>query len=227
MKNSKHILICTLLLLGSWMYGSAQEIKGLVFDLQSSQRLSDVLIENLQNKKSVRSNADGSFTIPGQKNDYLVLHAKGYERDTAFVYQEGVSRIYLIRDKSIIRIDEVTVSRMTDSRLNMEIAKAKNNSQAVETSKNRGGLRISPSRLFGKEAKIARNSIRVLELEQEQRMVDRVFTNELILSLIKLPNDQLALFKDKYRPSYEFVKQARKEDLTAYILDAYAKFKKQ
>ena len=67
MKNSKHILICTLLLLGSWMYGSAQEIKGLVFDLQSSQRLSDVLIENLQNKKSVRSNADGSFTIPGQK----------------------------------------------------------------------------------------------------------------------------------------------------------------
>src|SRR5690606_20490268 len=97
----------------------------------------------------------------------------------------------------------------------------------VETSKNRGGLRISPSRLFGKEAKIARNSIRVLELEQEQRMVDRVFTNELILSLIKLPNDQLALFKDKYRPSYEFVKQARKEDLTAYILDAYAKFKKQ
>ncbi len=227
MKNSKHILICTLLLLGSWMYGSAQEIKGLVFDLQSSQRLSDVLIENLQNKKSVRSNADGSFTIPGQKNDYLVLHAKGYERDTAFVYQDGVSRIYLIRDKSIIRIDEVTVSRMTDSRLNMEIAKAKNNSQAVETSKNRGGLRISPSRLFGKEAKIARNSIRVLELEQEQRMVDRVFTDELILSLIKLPNDQLALFKDKYRPSYEFVKQARKEDLTAYILDAYAKFKKQ
>ncbi len=227
MKNSKHILICTLLLLGSWMYGSAQEIKGLVFDLQSSQRLSDVLIENLQNKKSVRSNADGSFTIPGQKNDYLVLHAKGYERDTAFVYQDGVSRIYLIRDKSIIRLDEVTVSRMTDSRLNMEIAKAKNNSQAVETSKNRGGLRISPSRLFGKEAKIARNSIRVLELEQEQRMVDRVFTNELILSLIKLPNDQLALFKDKYRPSYEFVKQARKEDLTAYILDAYAKFKKQ
>ncbi|MVZ62033.1 hypothetical protein [Sphingobacterium humi] len=227
MKNSKHILICTLLLLGSWMYGSAQEIKGLVFDLQSSQRLSDVLIENLQNKKSVRSNADGSFTIPGQKNDYLVLHAKGYERDTAFVYQDGVSRIYLIRDKSIIRIDEVTVSRMTDSRLNMEIAKAKNNSQAVETSKTRGGLRISPSRLFGKEAKIARNSIRVLELEQEQRMVDRVFTNELILSLIKLPNDQLALFKDKYRPSYEFVKQARKEDLTAYILDAYAKFKKQ
>lgn len=227
MKNSKHILICTLLLLGSWMYGSAQEIKGLIFDLQSSQRLSDVLIENLQNKKSVRSNADGSFTIPGQKNDYLVLHAKGYERDTAFVYQDGVSRIYLIRDKSIIRIDEVTVSRMTDSRLNMEIAKAKNNSQAVETSKNRGGLRISPSRLFGKEAKIARNSIRVLELEQEQRMVDRVFTNELILSLIKLPNDQLALFKDKYRPSYEFVKQARKEDLTAYILDAYAKFKKQ
>ncbi|MVZ65124.1 hypothetical protein GQF61_04615 [Sphingobacterium sp. DK4209] len=227
MKNIKIIAFLTLILLGNIGIAAAQQIKGLVFDLENSQRLSEVLIENISNNKSTKTAADGSFTIDGKKNDYLVLKGKGYDRDTAFIYQDGISRIYLVRDKSIIRIDEVTVTRMTDSRLNTEIERAKNNSQAVETSKTRGGLRVSPSRLFGKEAKIARNSIKILELEKEQRLVDRTFTNELILSLISLPTDQLALFRDKYRPTYAFIKAARKEDLTAYILDSYAKFKKQ
>lgn len=227
MKSLKKIYIIALLLISNVGLLSAQQIKGLVFDLESSQRLSDVQIENISNNKSTTTASDGSFSIEGKKNDYLVLRAKGYDRDTAFIYQDGVSRIYLVRDKSIIRIDEVTVTRMTDSRLNTEIEKAKNNSKAVETSQSRGGLRVSPSRLFGKEARIARNSIKILELEQEQRLVDRTFTDELILSLIAMPNDQLALFKDKYRPTYAFIKQARKEDLTAYILDSYAKFKKQ
>ncbi len=227
MKNIKIIAFLALILLGNIGIVAAQQIKGLVFDLENSQRLSEVVIENMSNSKSTKTAADGSFTIDGKKNDYLVLKAKGYERDTAFIYQDGISRIYLVRDKSIIRIDEVTVTRMTDSRLNTEIERAKNNSQAVETSKTRGGLRVSPSRLFGREAKIARNSIKILELEKEQRLVDRTFTNELILSLISLPSDQLALFKDKYRPTYAFIKAARKEDLTAYILDSYAKFKKQ
>lgn len=227
MKNIKIIAFLTLILLGNIGIAVAQQIKGLVFDLENSQRLSEVLIENISNNKSTKTAADGSFTIDGKKNDYLVLKGKGYDRDTAFIYQDGISRIYLVRDKSIIRIDEVTVTRMTDSRLNTEIERAKNKSQAVETSKTRGGLRVSPSRLFGKEAKIARNSIKILELEKEQRLVDRTFTNELILSLISLPTDQLALFRDKYRPTYAFIKGARKEDLTAYILDSYAKFKKQ
>lgn len=227
MKNIKIIAFLALILLGNIGIVAAQQIKGLVFDLENSQRLSEVVIENMSNSKSTKTAADGSFTIDGKKNDYLVLKAKGYERDTAFIYQDGISRIYLVRDKSIIRIDEVTVTRMTDSRLNTEIERAKNNSQAVETSKTRGGLRVSPSRLFGREAKIARNSIKILELEKEQRLVDRTFTNELILSLISLPSDQLALFRDKYRPTYAFIKAARKEDLTAYILDSYAKFKKQ
>ncbi|MGH2622738.1 MAG: hypothetical protein ACRDE7_03650, partial [Sphingobacterium sp.] len=88
-----------------------------------------------------------------------------------------------------------------------------------------GGLRISPSRLFGKSAKQARKAIKILELERDNRKVDRVFTDELILSLIPLNNRELPLFKDKFRPSFEFVQGADKEDLVAYILDSYAQFK--
>ncbi|GEM67769.1 hypothetical protein SMI01S_13750 [Sphingobacterium mizutaii NBRC 14946 = DSM 11724] len=215
-----------MLLLGSITFSFAQEIKGIVYDLETSRKLPDVQIKNLRTNDMVKSDLQGNFTIPGKMNDYLSLMVQGYDRDTAFIYQEGITRIYLVNDKSTITIDEVVVSKITDSRLTREIERAKNNSKAVETSTTRGGLRISPSRLFGKEAKQARASIEILEIEREQRNVDRVFTNDAILSLIPMERQDLLLFKDGYRPSYEFIKQASPEDLKAYILDSYAKFKK-
>src|SRR5690606_14143539 len=226
MKIHKNLLLMVMLLLGSITFSFAQEIKGIVYDLETSRKLPDVQIKNLRTNDMVKSDLQGNFTIPGKMNDYLSLMVQGYDRDTAFIYQEGITRIYLVNDKSTITIDEVVVSKITDSRLTREIERAKNNSKAVETSTTRGGLRISPYRLFGKEAKQARASIEILEIEREQRNVDRVFTNDAILSLIPMERQDLLLFKDGYRPSYEFIKQASPEDLKAYILDSYAKFKK-
>lgn len=226
MKIHKNLLLMVMLLLGSITFSFAQEIKGIVYDLETSRKLPDVQIKNLRTNDMVKSDLQGNFTIPGKMNDYLSLMVQGYDRDTAFIYQEGITRIYLVNDKSTITIDEVVVSKITDSRLTREIERAKNNSKAVETSTTRGGLRISPSRLFGKEAKQARASIEILEIEREQRNVDRVFTNDAILSLIPMERQDLLLFKDGFRPSYEFIKQASPEDLKAYILDSYAKFKK-
>lgn len=205
---------------------SAQQLQGIVYDLESSNTLSEVEIRNLRTGEEVITDMQGNFTINAKINDYLSLLAHGYERDTAFIYQEGVNRIYLIRDNSTIFIDEVVVSKITDSHLSREIERAENDSRAVETSQQRGGLRISPSRLFGREAKQARVAIDILKEERERRNVNRVFTNDLILSLIPMEREELLLFKDGYRPSYEFVQQASKEDLVAYIIDAYAKFKK-
>jgi len=225
MKINKKIFFIVMLLLGNITFSFSQEIKGIVYDLETSKKLSDVKIKNLRTNEEVKTDMQGNFTISGKLNDYLSLMTQGYDRDTAFIYQEGINRIYLVNDKSTITIDEVVVSRITDSRLTREIEWAKNNSKAVETSSTRGGLRISPSRLFGKDAKRARSSIEILEIEREQRNVDRVFTDDVILSLIPMEKQELLLFKDGYRPSYEFIKKASKEDLTAYIIDSYSKFK--
>ncbi|WP_344676038.1 hypothetical protein [Sphingobacterium kyonggiense] len=228
MRNLKEIYLTVMLLLGSMTFSFAQDIKGIVIDLKNDKRISEVEIKNLRTNQQTKSDAQGNFSIPGNRYDYLSLMVRGFDRDTAFIYQElgEINRIYLIPDKTTIQIDEVVVTKITDSRIAREIERAKNNSKAVETSQTKGGLRVSPSRLFGKDAKIARNAIKILELEQEQRFVDRAFTDELIQSLVPISDADLPLFKDKYKPSFEFAKAAVKEDLTAYILVSYAEFKK-
>jgi len=202
-----------------------KEVKGIVYELTSSQRLKDVKIKNLRTKAETTTDSQGNFTIEGQLNDYLTFTQLGYITDTAFIYQGGIERIYMVRDNKNIVIDEIVVSRLTDSRLGAEIARAKNEGTATEASQSRGGLRISPSRLFGKEGKQARKNLALLETEQNNRKIDRLFTDQTILSLVPLNDEELPLFRERFRPSLNFIQTASPVDVRAYILDAYSKFK--
>lgn len=204
---------------------NAQEIKGIVHELESSQRLREVAVKNLRTNEITQSDSEGNFTIGGNINDLLTFNQAGYEADTAFVYEEGIQRIYLIRDSKSIVIDEVVISRLTDSRLAYEIQKAKNEGQVTEASQTRGGLRLSLSRLFGRESKMARKNLDLLLEEQSNRKVDQVFSAQSIRVIVPLTDTEMALFREQFRPAPDFIETASPEDIRAYILDSYGKFK--
>lgn len=218
--------IFTLLSIGSiFNQLQAQEkVKGITLELVSSQKIPDVSIKNIRTNKVVQTDNEGNFTIDAQLNDYLAIEATGYEKDTVFVYDYGVKRIYLNRKNTSIELNEVYIERMTDSRLIAEIQATKLAGQYSDVGKERGGIRISPSRLFSKEAKRARQNYKLLIAEQQKRVIDRKFTNELIQSVTPLKNPELALFREQYRPSYQFIEKASTEDVKLYIIDAYKKY---
>lgn len=224
-KYIKYALLLSLLVL-SMQLTQAQEIKGYVYELISSNPLWNVTIKNTRTNETVSSAKDGAFKIAGNINDHLIISTTGYQTDTVFYYEDAVRRIYLNRDEKLLVIDEVLVKRLTDNRLAEEIAKAKREGQAVEASQNQGGLRVSPSRLFGKKAKEARRNLSLLQAEQDARYVDRVFTTQLIASVTPLNQDEILLFRDRFRPSLAFIQSTSAEGLKAYISDSYKNFKK-
>lgn len=217
--------ILAVLLLCCTQITIAQEVKGYVYELISSNPIWNATIKNIRTNETVNTAKDGSFKIPGKINDYLTVSATGYATDTIFYYENAVRRIYLNRDDKVLVIDEVLIKRLTDNRLATEIAKAQNEGKAVEASQYQGGLRVSPSRLFGKKAKEARANLALLLAEQESRKVDRVFTTQLIASITPLNEDEIPLFRDRFRPSLEYIETVSPEALKAYISDSYKKFK--
>lgn len=225
MKTTFKITILLALFLVNSSNLLAQEIKGFVYELTSSNPIPHVNIKNIRTNQAVVTNKDGSFRLEGKVNDYLEVSIAGYKKDTIFYYEDAIRRIYLDRDESLITIDEVLVQRLTDSRLALEIEKAKTEGQAAEVSQQRGGLRISPSRLFGKKSKEARKNLDLLLTESNIRKVDRIFTTQLIASLTDMNPEEIALFRTRFRPSLAFVETASPEDLRVYILDSYKKFK--
>lgn len=225
-KTFLSITIISLLLLTSGLSVVGQELKGVVYDLQNSNKLRGILVKNLNNNKQTETDSDGNFKIDAKANDYLRLSGGGFEADTIFIYEHALRRVYLVRDQETLVINEVYVTRLSDSRLASEIARARSDGKAAEASQQRGGLRVSPSRLFGRRGKQARSNLDILLAERDNRKVDRVFTNQLIRSMTPLTDDEIPLFRDGYRPSLSFIESATMEDLRAYISDSYTKYRK-
>lgn len=218
-----------LILLLSTLYSLpllSQEIRGIVYELESSEKIRNVTVTNIRTQQETQTDGEGNFTIGADLNDYLTLTMPGYQTDTAFVYHDGVYRIYLTREDNTIIINEVLVTRLTDSRLDIEIQKAKNEGQYMEVGAERGGIRISPSRLFGKKAKNARNNLDLLIEEKDNRIIDRRFNNRLIASLTPLTEEEIPLFREQYRPTIDFIRTASDEDLKLYIMDSYKLYQK-
>ncbi len=221
------ITILAIVFLTSGLRAVGQELKGVVYDLESSNKLRGILVKNLSTNKQVETDSDGNFKIEAKTNDYLRLSGGGYEADTIFIYEQALRRVYLVRDPETLVINEVFVTRLSDSRLASEIARAKNDGKAAEASQQRGGLRVSPSRLFGRRGKQARSNLDILIAERDNRTVDRVFTNQLIRSLTPLTDDEIPLFRDGYRPSLSFIQSASPEDLRVYVSESYTQYRKE
>lgn len=201
-------------------------LTGYVLEWESGEPLPNVEIKNLATGVLAESRADGQFTIPVKKNQRLQFEYPGYRTDTLVVIEFDIKRVYLTSDGSAIRIDEVQIQAMTDTRLASEIRRAEEEGQFTETSQRRGGVRISPSRWFGNEGRQARQRHKQLLAEQERRKIDARFTPEIITSLTPLKGEDLELYMTKYRPTVGFLSTASDEDLRLYIMDTYAAFKK-
>lgn len=222
------LIACTTgLFLTASVYAQDPVIKGVVLDLQSNEVMQSVTITNLRTKEETESGKDGSFQIEGRMNDRLEFKIPGYVTDTAFLYKEGVQRVYLLQDEATITINEIVISRFTKSRLDYEIEKAKQEAKSIEIGKERGGIRFSLSRIFGNEGKKARKNLQLLQEEKDNRLIDQRFNNVLISSLTPLSKEEMALFRERYRPSAKFIKEASEEELRIYIMDAYKKFKEE
>lgn len=205
----------------------ANVLKGFVLELDSGEPLQAVEITNLNTGDAATSEKNGSFSIEIRKNERLRFEYPGYRTDTLVVIEFDVKRVYMSLDGSTIQIDEVQIQAMTDNRLASEIDRAKQEGQVTETSQYRGGIRISPSRWFGREGRQARQRYELLLAEQERRKIDARFTPELIMSVTPLEGQSLAQYMTQYRPDADFVSSATDDDLRLYIMDTYAKFKGQ
>src|SRR5690606_32469897 len=87
------------------------------------------------------------------------------------------------------------------------------------------GIRISPSRWFGKPGRQARQRYELLLAERERRQIDARFTRDAITAVTPLEGQDLALYMTKYRPTAEFLSTADEADLRLYIMDTYAAFR--
>lgn len=212
-------LISFAIILFVFTTGKAQ-VSGVIYDRISRKALVQVEIVNLTSKEKTSSNNRGEFTINAKVNQLLVFSRMGYLSDTLLLIDLKPLRRYLSLDKNTL--NTITISGKKTLR---EIyAQEFNKANPILLAQGRG-LLFYPSAYFSREGRNARRFVRMIKWEEKEKVIDRRFNLNSISKLIPLKQPQLDAFFIRYRPSRKHIERLSDDDLKAYVLDCYRKFK--
>lgn len=196
------------------------QVNGVIFEQVSRKPIPYVELTNLSNQEKTIGNEKGEFNIKAKINEILVFTRSGYQSDTILLTDLRPLRRYLSTDKNMLKT--VVISEKKDIR--KKYAQAFNKANPFLIPQGRG-LLLYPSGYFSREGKQARAFVRLLKLEESDKVIDRRFNLKTISALLPIKQPELDAFLVLYRPSLKFAKRVSADDLKAYILDCYRKFK--
>ncbi|WP_138094566.1 hypothetical protein [Sphingobacterium daejeonense] len=79
--------------------------------------------------------------------------------------------------------------------------------------------------MVSKEGKNARRFTQFIGKLHEENIIDFYFTPELVRSLVGLEGEELKVFMQLFRPTYEFVTTSNYYEMVKYIKSKYEVFK--
>lgn len=189
-------------------------VKGTVFELGKSTKVSDVFVRDNQNRQMTLTDNKGNFSIRTETGHALVFSAPGYVSDTLYVTDFTNKKVELVTQTIALRQVNISAKR--------EAFDAHKEYPEVYTRAK--VYPLSPTSWFSKEAKDARRLKKYFKHEEEERHVDEVFTMNYVQSIIPLRGQELENFMTIYRPSYAFVQNNNGPSMAVYINDSYKKY---
>ncbi|HEX8018368.1 carboxypeptidase-like regulatory domain-containing protein [Mucilaginibacter sp.] len=209
----RYLLLSALLFLACT--ANAQTVvKGTVFELGKSTKVSDVFVHDNQNRQMTITDNKGNFSIRTETGHTLIFSAPGYVSDTLYVTDFTNKKIELVTQTIALRQVNISAKREAFD-AHKEYPEVYTKSKVYP---------LSPTSWFSKEAKDARRLKKYFKHEEEERHVDEVFTMNYVQSIIPLRGQELENFMTLYRPSYAFIKNNNGPSLAVYINDSYKKY---
>lgn len=227
------VIIATILCCFSLLaHAQRQEfmLKGVVFRAGNiQQRISKVLVANLNSTGIVTTDDLGVFNIKAALGDTLLFRQKDYADQKVAVTNQSTAMVFM---QTNINLGQVDIKGQT-KRQELQGVMKEYNSQGIY---NNGKPSVASAifnplnglyDLFGSGPKQARRFARFSSAELAQTEVDRRFTKSLVSRITSMKDTvKLQVFVQSYRPSYEDIKIWNDYDLINYIKRSYADFQK-
>lgn len=201
------------------------QLKGVVMENGSNNRIALSEITNKRNKFAVGSNDLGIFQIKAAIGDTLLIVKRDFgDREIVVVSQQDV----------VVRMNRTTLNTVN---IYGQTRKEEMNEIKKEF-RNKGSFYggkppllsyvFTPLtalyELFGKTPKNAKRFNRYYNNEMQQSQIDGFFNEDLIKKNTSLDGKDLENFMLNYRPDYEKAKNWTTYDAIKHIRDSYAKF---
>lgn len=209
-------------------YVSAQSfiVKGLILKDKASERISGVQIVSQKTRDIAVSNYLGNFSIKTSMGDTLQFNKTGYLSEKMVVVNSNDLLIYL---KPVVLLNEVVIKDKTALLRQKEIVnsyRAKGlyfdgRPPLIIFNPLSGSPLTGFHELFGKDAADERRFIHFSQNEHQAEEIDKRYTKELVKNITHLPDEELLIFMDAYRPSYSNFKNWNDYQLYQYIQSSF------
>ncbi|SEA24158.1 hypothetical protein SAMN05192529_11180 [Arachidicoccus rhizosphaerae] len=216
---------------------SAQEsyIYGYIKDSLTDLPIQDVHVSGNREDTSDYTNSSGLFVIKAAKGDTLTFLRVGYF-SKKLVLSEGVllDTLRLAMTPKTHELESVTVSAYNYADYQADSAdRIKYFEQAIgynkplfDKSNTGAGLGISLDRIFSRKEKNKKRAFVLFKEVEQEKYVDFRFNSILVHSYTGFKGDKLQRFMNKYRPSYNWLRQHNRQvDLLYYINDKLKRFR--
>ena len=210
--TKKVYLILIILFLCSINIYAQNTLRGTVFEGNTTRKIADVFVRDINAKAIALGDKNGNFSIQTEKNHTLVFTSPGYVPDTLYLVDLNPKRI------------ELAVKGISLAEVNVISNKAFDPREEYPEVYEKSKFALSPSRIFGKDARDARRLKHYFDQEVKERKVDSAFNQLYVSSIIPLKGQALEDFMTMFRPSYDFVEKTPRSSMTLYINDSYKKF---
>jgi len=192
---------------------------------------------NLKLGKHNVSDMGGNYKIPANPGDTVIFSSAGYVPDTVVVAGYMLEEKYLValwpnvtRLQTVV-VDETrnyqldSLQRREDYRFILDKkhpVKLWNEKRLADGP----GFSFSPIGFFSRRERQKRHLKKKLQKEEEDYYIDSRFPVARVAQLTRLTGDSLRIFMVRYRPSYQFCRQASSQDIFLYINDRVRAFRK-
>jgi hypothetical protein len=205
------------------------KLKGVIFRKSSTERVSQVLINDLDNKNIMMSDDLGMFSINTAIGDTLLISKKGYTPVTITVQSKDDLSLYL---QPVVELNQVTIKGETKKQELNDVMKQYRSQGIFYDGKSLPVFAFLNSpltgfyNLFGKKPREARHFAAYAKTELENNEIDKRYTKSLVQSVTKLPDDEVVKFMQVYTPSYQDITQWNDYQLISYIKKNFAFYQK-
>lgn len=226
-------LIFFFILFNTYSLFAQQEVKGLIFDATTKQRVAGVYLYNTSNKEGVFNNLKGEFHISAEEGDVVILAREGYFPDTIRIENHNTLMVNLQRSSIWLREVHIMAKKsprqdFEQKQIDYESAYKKGDPGPFLSTGNNGGAGLSIDALFSlisREGKNARYLQEIIERDYREEIIDYRFTAQLVNSLTGLEDEKSEDFMRQYRPSYYFILNSSDYELGIYIKKSFESYK--
>lgn len=219
MKNTLFLLLAL-----AWCVAlqAQTQLKGTAYDADTRSKMKLVFVNNLTQKAVDHTGQRGDFKVKAEMGDLVVFTCPGYQSDTLIV--EDLSAVVVVLKPRLIVLDEVVVKANVSKKkedIKSEYAGAYSAASTSVLSKD-GGLSLT--NLFSKQSQQKRAFRKFIDVELNEKTIDRRFNRTLVSDLTKIRGQVLEDYMSFFRPTYSEISKMDDAQLRDYIINSYNEY---